>query len=113
MNRAKQIMLGARTNVETTEYTKKSINKAIREIEDNEIEIDELRNRVKKDLTTDNTFLKNIKSSNDENSDNSGDDILSIGGDELIDDTSDEIDEGDIEDDFVIDEYVGDTDNVN
>jgi DNA-directed RNA polymerase omega subunit len=112
MNRARQIMLGSKTNVETTEYTKKSINKAIMEIGEGEIEIDDLRNRVKKDLITDNTFLKNVRALGDDNDDVNGDDILNLSDEELIDDMNDEIDD-DAEDEFATDDYLGDdTDNT-
>ena len=101
MNRAKEILLGAKTDVETTRYTKKSINKALKEVEENKLDIKEMEEKIKTNLLTDNLFLKDTTkydedtSSDDlDNADFDNDDI-----DDDLDDMDDEFDD-DVEDDL-------------
>jgi DNA-directed RNA polymerase subunit K/omega len=100
MGRAKQIVLGSKTGIETTKYTKKSINKALKEIEKNEIDYDLLKSRIKRDLLTNDLFLKNNKSMNDDDGlgIHSGD--FGFRSDEVGDD---EFDDAEGEDDFIVD----------
>ncbi len=105
MNRAKEILYGAKSKVETTKYTKKAVNKAIKEIENNEIDLFELREKIKHNLLVNNLFLKDNKNledinSNEEldlkNNDDFEDDIDDL--DEDLDDDFEDDDENDIDD---------------
>lgn len=103
MNRAKEILLNENaTDVETTKFTKKCVNKSLKEIEENKVNIDVLKDKIKADLTINNMFLKDNK--NDVNITDSEDDYDSVKMDDDIDeideDTSDDIgvDDIDIED---------------
>jgi DNA-directed RNA polymerase omega subunit len=66
MGRARDLLLGAKTTIENTKYTKRSINKTLQEIEDNKLNLVELENKIKNDLLTNNLFLKNIHTASDD-----------------------------------------------
>lgn len=61
MNRAKEILYGAKSKIETSKYTKKSVKKAMKEIEEKDIDLDELEVKIKKNLLVNNLFLKDNK----------------------------------------------------
>lgn len=61
MNRAKEILYGAKSKIETSKYTKKSVKKAMKEIEEKDIDLDELEAKIKKNLLVNNLFLKDSK----------------------------------------------------
>ncbi len=105
MNRAKEILHGAKSKIETTKYTKKAVNKAIKEIENNEIDLVELREKIKHSLLVNNLFLKDNKNFEDNNIE----DIPSK-NDDYFEDDLDDLD--DLDDDFEedIDSDVGDID---
>lgn len=68
MNRARSILLGNHTDIENTKYTKKSINKTLREIEDNKLDLDLIEKEIGKNLLINNLFSKSFRlSSDDEN----------------------------------------------
>lgn len=68
MNRARSILLGNHTDIENTKYTKKSINKTLREIEDNKLDLDLIEKEIRKNLLINNLFSKSFRlSSDDEN----------------------------------------------
>ena len=101
MNRAKEILLGAKTDIETTRFTKKSINKALKEVEEGKLDIAEMEEKIKTNLLTDNLFLKDASKYDEEgnsddfdNTDLDSDDI-----DDDLDDADDEFDD-DIDDDL-------------
>lgn len=95
MNRAKEILHGAKSKVETTKYTKKAVNKAIKEIENNEIDLVELKEKIKHNLLVNNLFLKDNKNFGDINN---NEEIDSKNNDDF-EDYMDDIDE-DLDDDF-------------
>lgn len=69
MNRAKEILLNNKTDVETTKFTKKSIKKSLKEIEDGMVDLDVLKERVKESLITNNLFLKEVNNLKDDTAD--------------------------------------------
>ena len=96
MNRAKEILLGAKTDIETTRFTKKSINKALKEVEENKLDIKEMEEKIKTNLLTDNLFLKDTTKYDEETS---SDDLDNADFDyENIDDLDDS--DGEFEDDL-------------
>ena len=107
MNRAKEILAGSKTNIETTKYTKKCINKALKEIETNDIDIEELKERIKNSALNDNLFLKEKnKYEDNENYNNDSDDLDENLDDDIEDDLDDETEELD-------DESYFDDENIN
>lgn len=96
MNRAKEILLGAKTNVETTRFTKKSVNKALKEVEEGYLDIPSLKEKIKKSLLVNDLFLKE---SNKYEEDAAMDDLdADIDAGEADDDLDDDL-EDDLEDD--------------
>lgn len=108
MNRAKELLHGAKSKVETTKYTKKAVNKAIKEIENNEVDLEELKEKIKRNLLVNNLFLKDNK--NFEDAGNTGldlkteDDFDDDMDDDLGDDFSDDLDEDINDSDVEIDD---------
>lgn len=78
MNRAKEILSGSKTNIETTKYTKKSINKALKEIQNEDLDIESLKERIKANSLTNNLFLKEKDKYEDVEEDDSLEDIDSL-----------------------------------
>ena len=78
MNRAKEILSGSKTNIETTKYTKKSINKALKEIQNEDLDIELLKERIKANSLTNNLFLKEKDKYEDVEEDDSLEDIDSL-----------------------------------
>ena len=106
MNRAKEILLSDKSEVETTRYTKKSVNKSLKEIEENILDIDSFKEKIKEDLTinTNNPFSKenvNAKHTDDDADCNSFESNIDMGED--IDAVDEEIEE-DVEDDINLDD---------
>ena len=104
MNRAKEIISGSKTDIETTRFTKKSINKSLKEIEEGKLDIPAMEEKIKKNLLINNLFLKESSkyeedSGNDTTSDTdiANDDISDF--DDVEDDLDDDL-EDDLEDDF-------------
>lgn len=66
MNRARDILMGAKTNVETSKYTQRAVNKALREIEIglfDKVAIAELEKNIGKNLISNNLFPKKFANS--------------------------------------------------
>lgn len=100
MNRARSILLGAKTDIETTKYSKKSVNKALMEVEMEKLDLDSFKKEVRQNLLVNNLFLKNIHDFSDNDSNDSNNVIdLSLDDSNDISDTEEIEDE---EDDFVI-----------
>ena len=90
MNRAKEILAGSKTNVETTKYTKKSINKALKEIQNEDLDIESLKERIKANSLNNNLFLKEKNKYEDTDVDDSLEDIDSLDDIEDEDEDSEE-----------------------
>ena len=104
MNRAKEILLNENsTDIKTTRFTKKCVNKSLKEIEEGKVNIDVLEDRIKADLTINNMFLK--ENANDINTTDSEDDYDSVEINDDIDEIDEEVDDeislGDIDIDDV------------
>lgn len=90
MNRAKEILYGSKSKIENTKFAKKSVNKTLKEIENNELNLDDLKIKIKKNLLINNLFLKDTKNieDNDENLDEDLD--FKIDDEESLDDEDDD-----------------------
>jgi DNA-directed RNA polymerase omega subunit len=62
MNRARDVLLGAKCSVEATRFAKKSVNRVLSEIEQNSLDLVAMKDKIKRDLLTNNLFLKGAKS---------------------------------------------------
>ena len=95
MNRAREILCGSKSKIETTKYTKKSVKKAMKEIEENDFELDELKSKIRKNLLVNRLFLKDNKIVDEnaemDDADSKLDDDLGEDFDDLEDDGDDEI----------------------
>ena len=60
MNRARNILLGAKTDIKDNKYAKKSVNKSLVEIENQKLDLESFRNDIKQNLLINNLFIKNI-----------------------------------------------------
>lgn len=60
MNRARNILLGAKTDIKDNKYAKKSVNKSLIEIENQKLDLESFRNDIKQNLLINNLFIKNI-----------------------------------------------------
>ena len=60
MNRARNILLGAKTDIKDNKYAKKSVNKSLIEIENQKLDLEAFRNDIKQNLLINNLFIKNI-----------------------------------------------------
>jgi DNA-directed RNA polymerase subunit omega len=94
MNRAKELLLGASSEIPDGRYTKKQVNKALKEIEEGILDISLLKEKVKKFITNNDLFLKDTKTSNaDSEDDGSGAEDGELVGDDLKDIDLDEEDD--------------------
>lgn len=99
MNRAKEILSGSRTDIETTRYTKKSVNKALKEIENNELDIDSLKERIRNNSFNSDLFLKESNKIDDSYEDSDNYDLDdNLDDDDSFDESEDEYFEEDDED---------------
>ena len=103
MNRAKEILLTKKSEVEETKYTKKSVTKAIKEIEEDKIDINKLKEKIKSYLltNTNNLFSKDSDNLKQDNEELDSDDINiddDIDEDISDDEESDDMDFEDIDD---------------
>ena len=75
MNRARNILLGAKTDIKDNKYAKKSVNKSLVEIENQKLDLESFRNDIKQNLLINNLFIKNIndnyETDNDDHNDSS------------------------------------------
>lgn len=113
MNRARDILYGAKSRIESTKYTKKSINKAMKEIEENDLDLGELEKKIKQNLLVNNLFLKDNKNAGEIN-DNEEIDLKS--GEDLgdgFDNLDEELEDGDdLDDEIEDDEINGELDDL-
>jgi DNA-directed RNA polymerase subunit omega len=87
MNRAKELLLGAISEAGDGKFTKKQVNKALREIEGKMINLDVLREKIKEYLMNNELFSKDVKTS--------ADDIIAT--DDEINDADNELREVDVD----------------
>jgi DNA-directed RNA polymerase subunit omega len=66
MNRAKELLLGATSEVSEGRFTKKQVNKALKEIESKMINMDILRGKIKEYLSNNELFSKDVKTAVDD-----------------------------------------------
>jgi DNA-directed RNA polymerase omega subunit len=71
MGRARDILLGAPCEVPVSKFTKKSVNKAIYEIKNNQLDIAAIKKKIKRDIITNNLFSKNVRDFLDEDTNES------------------------------------------
>lgn len=108
MNRAKEILLNeGSSDVEITKHTKKSVTRAIKEIEDNKIDIDLLKYKIQNNLISVNVFSKDELDTSSINS-NDIDNIEDM--DDIIEDSETDIDEEDIDEDDIEEEDIEEED---
>jgi DNA-directed RNA polymerase subunit omega len=65
MNRAKELLLGAQSEVGDGKFTKKQVNKALKEIGSNMIDLGDLKEKIKEYLRNNDLFSKDIKTAPD------------------------------------------------
>jgi DNA-directed RNA polymerase subunit omega len=81
MNRAKELLLGATSEVEEGKFTKKQVNKALREIGGGMVDIGALKEKIKEFLTNNELFSKDVNTAPEEviladgDADGAGDDL--------------------------------------
>ena len=75
MNRARNILLGAKTDIKDNKYAKKSVNKSLVEIENQKLDLESFRNDIKQNLLINNLFIKiindNYETDKDDHNDSS------------------------------------------
>lgn len=107
MNRARDLLMGAVSEIETGKYTKKQVNKALKEIELQQIDLNALREKIKKNILNNNLFLKDVKQDEEDSNVDDGDDLnddLDLKDDDLTDDDDDNFDLSDVPDDESLDD---------
>ena len=87
MNRAKELLAGAEPMVSNNKTAKKQINQALLEIQENKIDIAELRDRIENNILNNNNFLKDTKQDEDDMGDKK--DLSADSLDDLDDSTVD------------------------
>ncbi|MDR1494532.1 MAG: DNA-directed RNA polymerase subunit omega [Rickettsiales bacterium] len=73
MNRAKDVQMKVRPDVEVLKFARKSVNMTLYDIRSGRLDIPSLEEKIKKDLLTNNLFPKSSKSFRDDSSDESCD----------------------------------------